>query len=140
MANCILLLLLFIYLHHFCLVAETAQLAPYRVPSSTSEKKSIAKVMPNATESSSSLPITGTHNQNQRKSSAVSNDKLGAPTSKLRNLTLDTKTESSKTTTDTRTTSCPQYKPEPWMLSDKENDSFSQLSLAVVSRSLGRAQ
>ncbi|XXG44724.1 hypothetical protein AAC387_Pa01g4449 [Persea americana] len=111
--------------------AETAQLAPYRVPSSTSEKKSIAKVMPNATESSSSLPITGTHNQNQRKSSAVSNDKLGAPTSKLRNLTLDTKTESSKTTTDTRTTSCPQYKPEPWMLSDKENDSFSQLSLAV---------
>lgn len=93
--------------------------------------------MPNATESSSSFPITGTHNQNQRKSSAVSNDKLGAPTNKLRNLTLDTKTESSKTTTDTRTTSCPQYKPEPWMLSDKEKDSFPQLSLAVVSHSLG---
>ncbi|XXG86883.1 hypothetical protein AAC387_Pa11g1705 [Persea americana] len=114
--------------------AVSAQLAPSRVPSSTSEKKSATKVMPTATDSSSnSLPKTGKHNQNQRKSSAVTNDKLEDPTSKLCNLTIGIKPESSKTTTNTRrTTSSAQYKPEPWMLSDEVKDSFCQLSLAIV--------
>lgn len=91
--------------------------------------------MPKATDSSSiSLPKAGKHNQNQRESFAVTNDKLEDPTSKLCNLTLDIKPESSKTTTNTRrTTSSAQYKPEPWMLSDDEKDSFCQLSLAIVS-------
>lgn len=95
-------------------------------------------MVPNAIESSISLPIAGKHNQNQSKSSAVSNDKLEAPTSNLRNLTLDIKPESSKAVTNTRrTTSSAQYKPEPWMLSDKEKDNFCQLSLAIVSHSFG---
>ncbi|XP_058097737.1 uncharacterized protein LOC131242843 isoform X2 [Magnolia sinica] len=112
--------------------ANTLQLPPSKVSSSTSEMK----ILPNdkMRGSSSALSTKARQpNQDESTGSAVNEDKPQALMSNLRNLNLDRNTGSSKSSTNTRRpTSHAQYKPEKWMLPIQEEKTLTQLSLAIV--------